>query len=155
MCTLDGYVFLHCVRSSDYSCLQYFLLLFYHRGSGWRQSPVVVSSLQTQFVLSHRHAALIARPHAGNGPRGLLHDGCLTLLLYHSLAPTTDTTRQVRLPRLMMLAYHSLAPTTDTTRQVRLPRLIMLAYHSLAPTTAIIDYAIGLENLSANGQYFC
>ena len=33
-------------------------------------------------------------------------------------------------------------------------KLQALIYDSLPPTTAIIDYAIGLEKLSANGQFF-
>ena len=33
-----------------------------------------------------------------------------------------------------------------------LHKLQGLVYHILPPTTAIVDYAIGLENLSANEQ---
>ena len=34
------------------------------------------------------------------------------------------------------------------------PKLQSLVYDSLPPTTAIVDNAIGLEKLSANGQFF-
>ena len=34
------------------------------------------------------------------------------------------------------------------------PKLRALVYDSLPPTTAITDYAIGLEKLSADGQFF-
>ena len=35
-----------------------------------------------------------------------------------------------------------------------LPKLQALVYDIFPPTTAVIDYAIGLEKLSANGQFF-
>ena len=35
-----------------------------------------------------------------------------------------------------------------------LPKLPALVYDILPPTTAIVDYAIGLEKLSANEQFF-
>ena len=34
------------------------------------------------------------------------------------------------------------------------PKLPALVYDSLPPTTAIVDYAIGLEKLPANKQFF-
>ena len=34
------------------------------------------------------------------------------------------------------------------------PKLRALVYDSLPPTSAILDYAIGLEKLSANEQFF-
>ena len=35
-----------------------------------------------------------------------------------------------------------------------LPKLQALVYDILPPTTAIVDYAIGLEKLSVNEQFF-
>ena len=44
--------------------------------------------------------------------------------------------------------------THDRECPVRKPRLQVLVYDILPPTTAIVDYAIGLEKLSANEQFF-
>ena len=49
-----------------------------------------------------------------------------------------------------MSAFREL-PTTDLG--VR-PKLQALVYDNLPPTTAITDYAIGLDKLSANEQFF-
>ena len=49
-----------------------------------------------------------------------------------------------------MSAFREL-PTTDLG--VR-PKLQALVYNNLPPTAAIADYAIGLEKMSANEQFF-
>ena len=33
-------------------------------------------------------------------------------------------------------------------------KIQILVYHTLPPTTATVDYVIGLEKLSVNGQFF-
>ena len=48
---------------------------------------------------------------------------------------------------------NSVHPCPSEKRKNKIPKLQALVYDILPPTSATVDYAIGLEKLSSNGQF--
>ena len=62
--------------------------------------------------------------------------------------------RPNRTPAYIYIGYTDRASQSVSKTVLTVPKLQALVYDILPPTTAVTDYAIVIENLSANRQFF-